>query len=104
MTTEWEQLAEWDWAISPYGRILHYPLEIDNRETLDHDWYAKGKAACGFVPLYFSIPGMFTRMGAKRCDKCCDALGYPRGVGSPKNDDACRPMVHARQEDLPDDD
>ena len=44
----------------------------------------------------FSIPGLFSRMGATRCRKCCDALGWSRGTGSPKNDNRLRPWAGAR--------
>jgi hypothetical protein len=32
------------------------------------------------------MPGIFSRMGLKRCPKCCKAVGVPPGYGAPFND------------------
>lgn len=87
-------LMEWDWV---YGFVddheeLHY--------LVDHDWddndvHGPGTSACG-VDGDWSIPGMGSRMGSMRCGKCCTVMGFPPGKGSPKNDDACRPLVELR--------
>jgi hypothetical protein len=45
---------------------------------------------------WLSIPGLFSRMGKERCKHCCRMTGMPQGTGSPKNDDACRPLVEQR--------
>ena len=87
-------LAEWDWLIGPGATVLHHPAagEWDNDE-----WVAESIAyTCGVVASWARIPGISERLGRKRCARCCDRLGYPRGVGSPKNDDACRPLVEER--------
>lgn len=34
----------------------------------------------------FLMPGLFSRMGAKRCKECCEKLGVPQGRGAPFND------------------
>lgn len=85
-------LADFDWVCSHGGDVIHAP----GRETDDDEWWDGGRenfpTACGRTLKWASIPGLFTRMGSKRCDRCCDALGYPRGVGSPKNDDAIRAL------------
>lgn len=88
------ELMEWDWV---YGVVddhefLHY-LTV-------HDWdeddvFGEGTSACG-VDGDWSIPGFGSRLGAMRCAKCCTVMGYPTGKGSPKNDDACRPLIEAR--------
>lgn len=78
-------LWEWDWGIATHGKMLHHAASL----TFQSDYgETSGEAvtSCG-RKLWLMIPGIFTRMGAPRCDKCCDALGYPRGIGSPKNDD-----------------
>ncbi len=46
-------------------------------------------SACG-VNVLFSFPGIFSRMGAMRCDACCDAISITKGKGSAINDDTCR--------------
>lgn len=84
-------IVDFDWICSYGGDVIHAP----GRDTEDDDWYESGgiadfPTACGRTLKWASIPGMFTRMGSKRCDRCCDKLGYPRGVGSPKNEDAIR--------------
>ncbi len=44
------------------------------------------------------IPGVLTRMSPVvfRCSKCCELTGMPWGSQSPKNIDACRPIIEAR--------
>lgn len=91
---ELRSLAEWDWLITNRGNVLHHPHSGDpNPDVMG---YHDVQFSCGRTSRWAWIPGVFTRMGAKRCDRCCDRLGYPRGKGSPKNDDACRPLVERR--------
>ena len=40
--------------------------------------------------VHFSFPGIFSRMGAMRCDACCDAIGITKGKGSAINDSTCQ--------------
>ena len=88
---EWV-IGEWDWWLLGQGERLHHALTWDPQgETFGH-----GFTSCGRGGM-LSIPGMFTRMGAERCRKCCERMGYPQGTGSPKNDDACRPLVEAHE-------
>lgn len=96
--TEDEILLEWDWLITPNGQRLHY-AGLNRELAADLTYYGMVEnifLACGRWVESASIPGIFTRMGAERCQLCCDRLGYPRGKGSPKNDDACRPLVEAK--------
>lgn len=85
-------LGEWDWWVTNEGRRLH-AAEV----TYDplYQVAGVGRTACGKEGR-LAIPGIFTRMAAERCKRCCDRLGYPRGIGSPKNDQRCRPLVEAR--------
>ena len=94
--SDFQGLAEWDWVYSPVNRYrtLHAITEAD-WDTLDREWGGHAVMACGREGRV-SIPGMFSRMGANRCRACCKAMGFPTGKGSPKNDDACRPLVEAR--------
>lgn len=95
-TPEWLVIVEWDWVvIGRYGERLHAVERITNAATVDDDWYGQGFTVCG-LGGDLSIPGVFTRMGAKRCDRCCDRRHMPRGIGSPKNDDGCRAFVEGR--------
>lgn len=85
------ELAEWDWVVFPnYGRLHHLAESEGHWEQYD-----QGVTSCGRRGM-LAIPGLFTRMGAERCNRCCDKVGYPRGKGSPKNDDACRALVAER--------
>lgn len=89
---EFREICEWDWMVSEYGEVLHHAtVAYDIR----YDVGGEGVTSCGRKGTYW-IPGMFTRMDARRCDRCCRALGYPSGIGSPKNDERCRPLVEAR--------
>lgn len=97
---QFREIGEWDWY-SPFrgfgrGRgQLHLIVSADWGQS-EHDWFVEqGTTACGRT-TGASIAGMFSRMGATRCPKCCTAVGYPRGVGSPKNDEAVRPLTEQR--------
>ena len=86
------ELGEWDWYYTMYGMVLHHAAEFD---LADGETSGDGVTSCG-RKTFLMIPGIFSRMGLPRCKRCCAALGYPQGTGSPKNDDACRPLVEAR--------
>jgi hypothetical protein len=45
---------------------------------------ATGTTGCGLVDT-FAMPGIFSRMGARRCPRCCDAVGVAHGLGAPFN-------------------
>jgi hypothetical protein len=95
MTSNWRQTAEWDWVWLGAGNVLHAVGELDNAATADADWYGDGSTECGRRGV-MTIPGLFSRMGAYRCVRCCKATGMPEGQQSPKNEDACRPIAEAR--------
>lgn len=84
-------LGRWDWLEAEGASVLHGPVTV----TYDPDLWAAVDVtfACGWHVERAYIPGLLTRMGAKRCSRCCDRMGYPRGVGSPKNDDECRRIM-----------
>jgi hypothetical protein len=94
---EWRELAEWDWVVFDTGRKLHAVKTIDHED--DDGCWARGTSVCGRVQTFW-VPGLLTRMGAQRCQMCCRRTGMPQGVGSPKNDDACRPLVEKRLAEL----
>jgi hypothetical protein len=74
-----ESIADWG---NEYWEI--HDNQFDS-ETGTFPW----TSACG-LNVHFSAPGMFSRMGAMRCDSCCDAIGISRGKGSAINDDTCK--------------
>lgn len=90
------ELAEWDWVYGAHDgyRVLHHPTKY-NAATMEEQCAALATTSCGVRALW-EIPGFLSRMDALRCDECCDRLGWPRGQGSPKNDNALRPLVEAR--------
>jgi hypothetical protein len=98
-TQEWpdsREVVEWDWVVAPthHGRRrLHAPLRWDDPDY--HAMVTDGRTVCGLTGQ-LHIPGVFTRMGAQRCRHCCRMTGMPPGQGSPKNDDACRPIAKLR--------
>jgi len=85
------ELARWDWLASHDDERLHAPgpTATPNVDTWGYD----GPSACGLTPGDWHIPGFFTRMSVDRCTACCQKTGLPEGVGSPKNDEACRELV-----------
>lgn len=94
-------LMEWDWCYTARATRLHHAsLTVEQYEDLG-EWAhliddGAVRTACGRILMWPSIPGIFSRMGMPRCTRCCTRLGYPQGVGSPKNDSAIRPLVEAR--------
>jgi hypothetical protein len=94
MTFTNRELMEWDWLENLDADDLHYAEGFDG-EIWERDGVWTGTSICGVEGRYV-IPGIFTRMGENRCDVCCERTMMPKGVGSPKNDDACRPFVQER--------
>lgn len=90
-------LNDLDWVqVGRRGLILHHAkltpeqdTELNDEASLEETVYT----SCGYGPVSVNIPGIFSRMSEKRCDRCCNALGYPRGKGSPKNDKAIRQIL-----------
>jgi hypothetical protein len=96
---DWRRIAEWDWVWVGSGERLHALADVDDDVAVENDWGGPGVTACGRHG-WLSIPGLFSRMGTDRCSNCCKAAGMPLGVGSPKNDDECRPLVERRLREL----
>lgn len=90
---EWRRIAEWDWVQVEPSVVLHAVATIEN--DADEEWYADGTTVCGIAGR-MHIPGLFSRMGTKRCSACCEQTGMPQGAQSPKNVDECRPIVENR--------
>lgn len=94
---EARDLVMWDWLVSSTWNRLHHAALTDDQltELVDDCHTPDVTLTCGRRAKRVGIPGVFTRMGAPRCQRCCDRLGYPHGIGSPKNDDACRVIIEA---------
>ena len=91
----YRELGEWDWYVLPTWRRIHYATLEEYTQP-----GGVGYSPCGRRGEFW-IPGLFARMSLPRCKRCCRALGFPVGTGSPKNDDACRPLAEARIKRLP---
>lgn len=74
------------WLILEQGEVLHRVarLDVDPTEWREEITDGPGLAVCGQEGA-FGIPGIFSRMGTKRCTRCCRALGIPNGDGAPGN-------------------
>lgn len=87
-------LAEWDWVVIGGWDRLHHAARFDDPDGDAYDEH--GRTSCGREG-WLSIPGMFARLGGTaRCAHCCRIVGFPQGIGSPKNDAALRPLVEQR--------
>ena len=90
----------------PRGEMLHRVKRLDNPRAWSRFPSGDGETVCGRKGLV-TMPGFMSRMFAKRCPKCCKALGVPNGTGAPYNDPtlfppegrACRRSTSARNDD-----
>lgn len=104
MSQDWtpQRSVDVSWLIPDHGarqrdRLHHATLPAELAECDDLVEGLVDRQAvtttCGRVMTNLTVPGIFTRQLARRCAACCRALGYPKGIGSPKNDDACRALL-----------
>lgn len=86
---------DYDWVwLGLYGKLIHAPVFTpEERRFFSINLDGPGSTACGRHSDYLSVPGVLSRLSAKRCPRCCVAVGIPAGVGSPKNDDECRRIL-----------
>lgn len=100
--SQFAALVRVDWCVSKSWNRLHAlpcgPWTLAQAEDIAWQWMISGpvRLACGRTAALVCIPGLFTRLGAPRCRGCCRATGLPPGLGSPKNDDACRAVLGLR--------
>lgn len=97
------EIARYDWLTSRRWERLHAVRDEDwtddAREDMAAEWGVSSpvRLACGQVAKVLLIPGVFSRGGfgggLPRCSGCCRALGYPRGLGSPKNSPEIRVLL-----------
>lgn len=93
------ELTRLNWIVmADDAKYLHGLAPDTADETLIEmveDGAAVARSACDRTSHCW-VPGVLDRLGmtgAERCPACCDALGLPHGVGSPKNDPACRSVL-----------
>ena len=71
------------WLVDRRWNALHRIASIEWEEP-DEMIAGEGISVCGRQRRFF-MPGIFSRMGLKRCAECCKLLGIPRGDGAPFN-------------------
>lgn len=96
---EFISIARYDWLVTRRWTVLHAVRDEEwtdaHRDDMARCWQVETpvRLACGQTAAMLIIPGMISRMTLPRCARCCRALGYPRGTGSPKNSDEIRAML-----------
>lgn len=78
------------WLVSGKERRLHAipsPALTPERmrNSIDEARPIPARAACGLRRKWW-MPGMFSRLGRRRCTPCSLALGIPAGRGTPVNE------------------
>jgi hypothetical protein len=71
------------WLVDRRWNALHRIASIELDEP-DEMIVGEGVSICG-RRRRFTMPGIFSRMGLKRCGECCRLLGIPSGDGAPFN-------------------
>jgi hypothetical protein len=78
------------WLVSGKQRRLHAvagqritPEQM--RAAIDDARLIGLRAVCGLCRGW-QMPGLFSRLGRRRCVPCCLALGIPPGHGTPANE------------------
>lgn len=82
------------WLVSGKWRRLHAlpesAVDRTDEDAMDRLCYppgVPGRAACG-MRRGWQMPGLFSRLGRRRCTPCCEALGIEPGYGTPANETA----------------
>jgi hypothetical protein len=65
------------------GKALHRIATIRWEDPYDAI-AGRGVTVCGLRGR-FRVPGLFSRLGLRRCVRCCVRLGIPAGPGAPFN-------------------
>ncbi|SMF86685.1 hypothetical protein [Streptomyces sp. Amel2xC10] len=84
-----ENAGNW-WLCCGKWRVLHAvpgPLITPERmrASVDDNAPVVARAACGLRRPWW-MPGLFSRLGRRRCVPCCHALGIQPGYGTPANE------------------
>ncbi len=84
-----ENADHW-WLVSGKERRLHAipgpritPEQM--RDAIDDVRLLAARAACGIHRRWW-MPGLFSRLGRRRCTPCCHTLAIPTGYGTPANE------------------
>ncbi|MFF4090368.1 hypothetical protein ACFYY9_26330 [Streptomyces nigra] len=95
-----ENAGHW-WLVCGKWRRLHAihsaAITADQmRNAIDDNRPIPERAACGLRRRWW-MPGVFSRLGRRRCTPCCHALGIQPGYGTPANENH-RKATTARQD------
>ena len=74
-----------EWYVFERWTVLHAAREIDNKGPWEPGGF--GVSECSRSGL-LAVPGPFSRMGLRRCKRCCKVKGIPEGYGTPYNDES----------------
>lgn len=77
------------WLVLPRWGVLHRIATIEWDEP-DEKISGNGATLCGRTGR-LNMPGILSRMGLKRCPKCCRLMGVPQGDGNPYNEGILEP-------------
>jgi len=91
---EMQRLIDADWLQIDGGRLLHHATITHIEPDYETEWHGV-RLDCGQRVEWACIPGILTRIGARRCAACCEINSYPTGKGSPINEHVCRAMIEA---------
>jgi hypothetical protein len=80
------------WLVSGKWRRLHAVpavaiTEQEMRDAIDEGQLLLARAVCR-MRRRWTMPGLFSRLGRRRCTPCCQALGIEPGYGTPANETA----------------
>ena len=92
-------LAEQTWVITAAGRALHHPARIHEPSRLAEHNEGLVATSCGYLGDMM-VPAKPWRTKVPRCRRCCRAVGYREGTGSPVNDEACRERLEKRLREI----
>lgn len=86
-----ENSGRW-WLVSGKWRRLHAipgaAVSAEQmRDAIDTCEGVRARAACG-LKRHWDMPGLFSRLGRRRCVPCCRAIGIEPGYGTPANEQA----------------
>ncbi|MEV4863241.1 hypothetical protein [Streptomyces ossamyceticus] len=84
-----ENAGHW-WLACGKWRRLHaiagHALTAEQvRAAIDECRLVRARAACG-LRRGWQMPGLFSRLGRRRCTPCCYAVEIPTGYGTPANE------------------
>ena len=84
-----ENAGHWWLCCGKWRRLHAIPGELVTpehmRTSIDDGQPLHAQAACGLRRRWW-MPGIFSRLGRRRCVPCCRALGIEPGYGTPANE------------------